>query len=110
MPRLDVRRQSRLQPVPIVRAEVEESLLQQLCEDSQTLVVGQAEESPRLCDGRRQPAHVAEFATHTLHEFLIGGVVGRRGGGRRDSKRAEGGGGGSVRGREWLLRGGRAGA
>lgn len=102
-----LRNRTRLQTIPIVGAQVQEALLQQLRKDPEALVVGQIEESSGLRDGRRQAAHVAEFATHAFDELLIGRLVRRRAGDRPDSNPAEGNVQASVLEGEWLALGGR---
>jgi len=64
-----------LQAVPIVGAEMQESLLQQLREDLEAFLVREMKEPPGLRNGRRQATHVAEFAADPFHELLIGGPL-----------------------------------
>ncbi len=52
----------RLQAVPIIGAEIQEPLLQQLREDLEAFLVREMKEPLGLRHGRRQAAHVAEFA------------------------------------------------
>ena len=90
------------QAISIISAEIEKSFLEQLRENFKALFSGQMEQASRLRDGRRQAAHVAEFAAHALDQFLVRRFIGRLPRQRRDAKRPDGNVKASVRKGEWL--------
>jgi hypothetical protein len=97
----------RLQPVPIIGAEIQEAFLEQLREDFEAFLVREVKEPPGLRNGRRQTAHVAEFAADPFHKLLIGGTLRRRPRERSDAKRPDRNVKTGMREGDWLVRGGR---
>jgi hypothetical protein len=98
---------SRLQAVPIVGAEIQEAFLEQLREDLEAFLVREVKEPLGLRNGRRQTAHVAEFAADPFHKLLIGGTLHRRPRERSHAKRPDRNVKAGMREGEWLVRGGR---
>jgi hypothetical protein len=97
----------RLQAVPIVGAEIQEAFLEQLREDLEAFLVREVKEPLGLRNGRRQAAHVAEFAADPLHKLLIGGTLRLRPRERSHAKRPDRNVKAGMREGEWLVRGGR---
>ena len=78
-----------------------------LRQDLEAFLVREVKEPPGLRNGRRQTAHVAEFAADPFHKLLIGGTLRRRPRERSHAKRPDRNVKAGMREGKWLVRGGR---